>query len=499
MAPRPDRLRRGIRRSPGGRCSRTLALLTLAAVALSSCTLGPDFTQPAAPETDRYNVNGDPAAAVGAGSGTQWIEAGKAPDAQWWRLYQSPELDTAVAAAVTGNLTLQIAEARLRQSKDALQAGKGVFYPQVSGSLNQTRQNYNPAIVGAPSGAGVFNLTTLSANVSYVLDVFGANRRAVESLGAQVEAQRANVRAAYLILTGNITNTIMTIGAYSDLIAEIRALITLEGEQLAIDEKRYRAGLADFSAVLATRNAIATLEASLQPLRQQLTQAEHLLAALEGKETGAWSAPAVHLSSLTMPQSVPLSLPSQLVKQRPDILLAEANLHSASATVGVATAALLPTFSITGNMGDISTSMSNLFGGSGGIWGFGGSILAPVFNGGTLTAQRQAAIDAFEASGLTYRQTVIVAIAQVADCIKAIEHDALAVRAQTQAQAAAGQSLMLAQASFSGGTSNYLTVLTAQITLAQANVNLIQARAQYFQDTTALIVALGGGWWDHEL
>ena len=498
MAPRPDRLRRGIRRSPGGRCSRTLALLTLAAVALSSCTLGPDFTQPAAPETDRYNVNGDPAAAVGAGSGTQWIEAGKAPDAQWWRLYQSPELDTAVAAAVTGNLTLQIAEARLRQSKDALQAGKGVFYPQVSGSLNQTRQNYNPAIVGAQSGSGVFNLTTVSANVSYVLDVFGANRRAVESLGAQVDAQRANVRAAYLILTGNITNTIVAIGAYSDLIDEIRALVALLREQLAIDEKRYRAGLVNYSAVLATRNALATLEASLQPLRQQRTQAEHLLATLEGKETGTWSAPAVHLSSLAMPQSVPLSLPSQLVNQRPDILLAEANLHSASATVGVATAALLPSFNITANMGDISTSMSNVFGGSGGIWGFGGSILAPVFNGGTLTAQRQAAIDAFEASGLTYRQTVIMAIAQVADCVKAIEHDALAVGAQTQAQAAAGQTLMLAQANFSGGTANYLTVLTAQISLAQANVNLIQARAQYFQDTTALFIALGGGWWDRE-
>ena len=323
MAPLPNRLRCGVRVSPGGRRSRTLAILTLVAVALAGCTLGPDFTQPAAPETDRYNVNGDPTAAIGAGAGTQWIEVGKAPDAQWWRFYQSPELDAAVDAAVTSNLTLQIAEARLRQSKDALQAGKGVFYPQLSVSLDQTRQNYNPAIVGAQSGSGVFNLTTVSANVSYVLDVFGANRRAVESLGAQVEAQRANVRAAYLILTGNITNTIMTIGAYSDLIAEIRALITLEGEQLAIDEKRYRAGLADFSAVLATRNAIATLEASLQPLRQQLTQAEHLLAALEGKETGAWSAPAVHLSSLTMPQSVPLSLPSQLVKQRPDILLAE--------------------------------------------------------------------------------------------------------------------------------------------------------------------------------
>ena len=499
MAPLPNKPSRSERFASFGRGSRTLALLMLAALALSSCTLGPDFTKPAAPETDRYNVNGDPTAAVGAGTGTQWIEAGKAPDAQWWRFYQSPELDSAVDAAVTGNLTLQIAEARLRQSKDALQAGKGVFYPQLSASLNQTRQNYNPAIVGAPSGAGVFNLTTLSANVSYALDVFGANRRAVESLGAQVDAQRANVRAAYLILTGNITNTIMAMGAYSDLIDEIQALITLEREQLAIDEKRYRAGLVNFSAVLATRNTLATLEASLQPLQQQLTQAEHLLATLEGKETGAWSAPTVHLSSLAIPQSVPLSLPSQLVNQRPDILLAEANLHSAGATVGVATAALLPSFNITGNMGDISTSMSNLFGGSGGIWGFGGSILAPVFNGGTLTAQRQAAIDAFEASGLTYRQTVIIAIAQVADCVKAIEHDALAVGAQTQAQAAAGQALMLAQANFSGGTANYLTVLTAQISLAQANVNLIQARAQYFQDTTALIVALGGGWWNREL
>ena len=487
-----------MRSMPGGRCSRTLAVLTLAIAALSGCTLGPDFAQPAAPHTDRYDVGGDPVAMDGAGSGTQRFETGKAPDAHWWRVYQSPELDAAVDAAVTDNLTLQIAEARLRQSRDALQAGKGVFYPQLSVSLDQTRQNYNPAIVGAPSGSGVFNLTTLSANVSYALDVFGANRRAVESLGAQVDAQRANVRAAYLILTGNITNTIMAIGAYSDLIDETGALIALEHEQLAIDEKRYRAGLVDFSAVLATRNTIATLEASLQPLRQQLTQAGHLLATLEGKETGEWSAPAVHLSSLAMPQSVPLSLPSQLVRQRPDILLAEANLHSASATVGVATAALLPSFNITGNMGDISTSMSNLFAGSGGIWGFGGSILAPVFNGGTLTAQRQAAIDAFEASGLTYRQTVILAVAQVADCLKALEHDALAVGAQTQARAAAEQALMLAQASFGGGTANYLTVLTAQISLAQSNVSLIQARAQYFQDTSALFVALGGGWWDRE-
>ena len=157
---------------------------------------------------------------------------------------------------------------------------------------------------------------------------------------------------------------------------------------------------------------------------------------------------------------------------------------------------MLPGFNITANMGDISTSMSNLFAGSGGIWGFGGSILAPVFSGGTLSAQRQAALDAFEASALTYRQTVIVAIAQVADCIKAIEHDALAVGAQTQAVAAAGQALMLAQANFGGGTSNYLPVLSAQIALHQANISLLQARALYFQDTTALFVSLGGGWWD---
>ena len=161
MAPLPNRLRCGVRVSPGGRRSRTLAILTLVAVALAGCTLGPDFTQPAAPETDRYNVNGDPTAAIGAGAGTQWIEVGKAPDAQWWRFYQSPELDAAVDAAVTSNLTLQIAEARLRQSKDALQAGKGVFYPQLSVSLDQTRQNYNPAIVGAQDGLPVLAIVAI--------------------------------------------------------------------------------------------------------------------------------------------------------------------------------------------------------------------------------------------------------------------------------------------------------------------------------------------------
>ncbi len=466
---------------------------------MAGCTVGPDFTPPQAPSTERYNVGGDPVSTIDTGTGTQWIEVGKAPDAKWWRLYQSPALDAAVEAGLTDNLNLQVAQARLRQSKDSLQAGKGVFYPQLGVSLDQTRQNYNPSIVGNPSGTGVFNLTTISANVSYALDVFGANRRAVEGLAAQVDAQRANVRAAYLILTGNITNTIVAISAYRDLIDEVLALIALEREQLAIDETRYRAGVVNFSSVLATRNALATLEASLQPLQQQLIQAEHLLATLEGKETGVWVPPVVHLSSLSVPKAVPLSLPSQLVNQRPDILLAEANLHSASATVGVATAAMLPGFNITANMGDISTSMSNLFAGSGAIWGFGGSILAPVFSGGTLTAQRQAAIDAFEASALTYRQTVIVAIAQVADCIKAIEHDALAVSAQTRAVAAAEQTLTLAQANFGGGTTNYLPVLSAQIALGQAKISLLQARAQYFQDTTALFVSLGGGWWDTAL
>jgi NodT family efflux transporter outer membrane factor (OMF) lipoprotein len=390
---------------------------------------------------------------------------------------------------------MQSAQASLRQSEDNLRAGYGIFFPQLSASFQPVRQRYSPSRFGQSTGPKTFNLYTLTTTVSYVLDVFGGERRTVEGLGAQVDVQYYNAQGTYLTLSGNIVNAMVAEAAYQVEIEATEQMIGFLKEQTSIIGAQATTGIVPYSNLLSIQTQLATTEATLPPLRQQLAHTRHLLATLAGQPPADWAPPRVTLSELKLPDDLPVSLPSDLVRQRPDILVAEARLHSASAQIGVATAAMLPNFNLTANYGLNSTTLATLFASSAAFWTMGASLATPVIQGPTLWFQRKAAIDAYQQALANYRQTVLAALAQVADALDALQHDAEALRAQSLALNSAAEALHLIQANFQAGTVNYLQFLIADYQYQQADLGYIQAAGQRFQDTAALFVALGGGWW----
>jgi len=483
------------RLSPRSRNASSASLLCGIAL-LAGCTVGPDFVRPKAPAADHYNQGKDPSETVPVEGKSQRFEQGVGPVANWWNLFGSKQLDATVAEGFANNPSLEAAQASLRQSDDNLRAGYGIFYPQVNADLIPERQKFSPARFGSPAPANIFNLVTLSATVSYSLDIFGGQHRAIENLQSQVDLQRSTLLAAYLSLSGNIVNSAIAMAAYRGEIEYTEQLIALQKELIAITEKQVQAGTVPFASVLSLRSQLAALEAALPPLRQMLSQSEHLLATLAGHAPAEWVPAPVSMAELTLPDKLPLSLPSELVRQRPDILAAEAQLHGASANIGVATAALFPSFTLNGTFGQNATSMSGFFGSNSNFWSIGADLAAPLFNGGTLSAKKQAAVDAYRQSLAVYRQTVLGAFAQVADTVRALEHDAETMQAQSRSVSASEQSLHLSQVNYQAGLTNYLQVLAADIQYHQARLGYLQARAQRLQDTTALFVALGGGWWN---
>jgi NodT family efflux transporter outer membrane factor (OMF) lipoprotein len=463
---------------------------------LSGCTVGPDFVRPKAPSADHYNQGLDPAETVAVEGQSQRFEQGVGPVANWWNLFDSKQLDAIVVEGLANNPSLEAAQASLQQSNDNLRAGYGIFYPQINAGLGASRQRNSPASIGSPLPGSVFNLVTLSASISYPLDIFGGERRAIENLQSQVDLQRSYVLGTYLALSGNIVNTAIAMAAYQEEIKYTEELIVLQKEQIAITEKQAQAGIVPFASVLILRNQLASLEVTLPPLRQRLSQSEHLLATLAGHVPSEWTPAQVAMAELSLPGTLPLSLPSELVRQRPDILIAEAQLHGASASIGVATAAQFPSFTLNGTYGQGSSSMNGLFGSNANFWSLGANIAAPLFNGGTLSAKKQSAIDAYQQSLALYRQTVLDSFAQVADTVRALEHDAETMQAESQSVSTSAESLHLTQVNYQAGLINYLQVIAADIQYHQAKLGYLQAQAQRLQDTTALFISLGGGWWN---
>lgn len=471
-------------------------LCGISLLVLSGCTVGPDFVRPKAPAINHYNQGRDPVETVAVQGQSQRFEQGVGPVANWWNLFDSKKLDAVVAEGLANNQNLEAAQASLRQSNDNLQAGYGIFYPQINAGLGASRQKNSPASLGSPLPGSVFNLVTLSASISYPLDLFGGERRAIENLQSQVDLQRSYVLGTYLALSGNIVNTAIAMAAYQEEVKNTEELIALQKEQIAITEKQAEAGIVPFASVLSLRNELASLDATLPPLQQRLSQAEHLLATLAGHAPSEWAPAQVAMDELSLPDKLPLSLPSELVRQRPDILAAEAQMHAANAGIGVATAAQFPSFTLNGTYGQSRSSMSGLFGRNANFWSLGADIAAPLFNGGTLSAKKQSAIDAYQQSLALYRQTVLDSFAQVADTVRALEHDAETMQAESQSVSTSEDSLHLTQVNYQAGLINYLQVIAADIQYHQAKLGYLQAQAQRLQDTTALFMALGGGWWN---
>lgn len=481
---------------------RRLPGLVLCCLALGGCAaVGPDFARPSAPKTASYThapLPAQTAAAPGHGGAAQRFDPDAPIAADWWRVFASDKLDGIVRAALARNPSLQSAESRLRQAQETLSAAYGVIYPNVDANLGATHQKFSSVRFGGSPGSRIFTVYAGGINVTYSLDLFGRARRALEGQIAQVDYQRYELQAARLALLGNVVNTAIAGAGYRAQIEANQQLAALERRLLQITEAQVRAGTVPAANALSARAQLAATEAAIPPLAQRVSQSEHLLALLQGQAPGDGSVPAITLRDLTLPQRLPVSLPSQLVRQRPDILAAEAQLHAASANIGVATAALYPDFSLSASYGQNSLTLGSFFDSINNLWSLGANLTAPIFHGGTLRAQRRVAVEAYHGALASYRQTVLGAFAQVADVLRALEHDAEALAAQQRAMQASQRNLDIMQASYKAGASNYLAVLIAERQYQQARLGYVQSLTQRYQDSATLYSALGGGWWHAE-
>ncbi len=467
----------------------------LCASLLLGCAVGPNFKRPAAPSTAKYTSGAQPTDADAEGR-AQRFDVGRDVQAEWWHLFGSREIDALVKQALAHNPNLESARASLRRSQNAMRAGYGVFFPQVDVGASAAYQRFSALRFGSTQPPSEFALYTLTGTVTYLVDIWGGQRRQVESLSAQVDAQRYTLAGAYVMLCGNLVNAFIARAGYRAQIEATRALVELERDQVHITEVQAGSGTVPFSNVLALRAQLASTEALLPQLQVKSDQADDLIAALVGVVPGNWSSPDVKLAELVLPADVPVTLPSKLVRQRPDILTAEALLHSANAQIGVATAAMLPNLTLSATGGWNNTDIASLFDPNGLFWSLGGGITQPIFHGGTLWYQRKAAIEARNQALYDYQQTVLSAFQQVADTLRALEHDAQYLQAESNAVAASEQALGLMRANYQSGVASYVQVLIANAQYLQSKDAYLQAIAQRLQDTVALFVALGGGWWN---
>lgn len=378
-----------------------------------------------------------------------------------------------------------------------VQIGNSLF-PTINTTNYAQRQRYSTVAIGAGAGSDqalIFNLYNVSVNVSYTLDVFGGARREIESLRAQVDYQQFELLATYLTLTANIVTTAISIASFQEQIAATEELIKIESNVLGVLKKQYQLGGISNADVLTQQTTLEQTRATLPPLKQNLATAKHALSALTGVFPDS-PLPSIKLKTLKLPRELPVSLPSVLVRQRPDIRASEALLHAASAQIGVATAALFPAVTMTGSYGWINTVIQHLISPPNNIWSIIGQVAQPLFQGGALLANRRAKIDAYQQAEAQYRQTVIQAFQNVADTLKALEYDAQTVQAQARAESAARGALDLTLAQYRLGGINYINLLNAQHQYQETRINLIKAQAARFSDTAALFQALGGGWWN---
>ena len=473
-----------------------LGLALSTAILVTGCEVGPDFAPPVAPAATHYTSGEDPANTVAADGVTQHFSTAAAVPSDWWRLFNSPKLDAAVLQGLAGSPTIALAEANLRQARDSLRAGQGVFYPQIDGAAGASRQRPSHSASPANLSEGTYNLFTLSASVSYTLDIFGGEQRAVEVLEATANYQQNVARAASLTLISNIANAVIANAAYDAEIKATEEIIGFERQQVRLASAQSTAGTMPYADMLVLESQLEASEALLPPLRQKLVLGEDLLSVLMGRLPSEAQLPKIEFAELSLPRAMPLSIPSALVRQRPDILQAEASLHAASAGIGVATAAMLPNLSLTGAFGSSSTTGAGMFTPSSVLWSLGAGVVQPIFHGGTLWYQREAAKDAFDASAASYRQIVLVAFGQVADTLRALEHDAEALAAEDRAVRTASHALLLMQANYTAGLATYVSLLLADIQYHDARIAEIGARATRYQDSVALFAALGGGWWN---
>jgi NodT family efflux transporter outer membrane factor (OMF) lipoprotein len=466
---------------------------------LAGCTVGPDFHTPAPPDTQTYTREAPPAAtaaASGAAGAEQRFVAAKRATPEWWKAFGSDTLDRLVDAALRDSPTLASARAKLMEARENYHAQSGATrYPSVDAAVSATRQKVDPAafgITGVPN-PGPFTLFDASVSVSYTLDVFGGNRRALEATAAQVDYSAFQFEAARLSIAGNVVSAAIRRASLAQQIALTRRLLDAQERQLSIMEARFRAGGIAQIDLHAQRTLVAQTRASLPPLAAQLDAADHQLAILLGLAPSKADFDGLTLDTLHLPETVPLTLPSTLARERPDIRASEALLHQASANVGVATANLYPSFSLSAGAGTQRTNIHDIVNGLN-VWNIGLNLTQPLFHGGELRAKQRAASAAYEAALADYQQTVLLALQQVADTLSALQNDARTLQARDDAAREARASLAATEARFTAGGVSRFDLIDSQRQALQTELDRTRAQADRMSDTTALFQSLGGGW-----
>jgi NodT family efflux transporter outer membrane factor (OMF) lipoprotein len=477
--------------------------LSLAATVLVACAVGPNFQPPSPPRDagaylpkDQTLPEATVAAPVAGGEAQRFVRSQDIPG-QWWTLFESPELNGLIEEALKHSPTLEAAQAALKQANETVAAQRGAFLPSFTGTLQAQRSDSSLAAIGLPgNGSYLYTLNGASVNVAYTLDVFGGIRRQVEALQAQADYERSLLEASYLTLTANVVTAAVTEASLRAQVAATEEVARVQRAQLDITQRRVTAGGASRADVLQQQAVLLATLATLPALKTQLAQERDLLATYVGSLPASYAGAAFQLDALRLPQDLPVSMPSRLVEQRPDVREYSALLHEATAQVGVATANMLPQLSLTGSYGADSVKFADLFSPASAVWNLAGSLTQPLFKGGQLLHQRRAAVAAAQQAAANYRATVLTAFQNVADSLLALEGDAEVLAAQRSAEQSASESLRLVQAQYKAGGANYLQVLTAEQAYQNATLALVKARAQRFIDTAALFQALGGGWWN---
>ena len=467
---------------------------------LAGCAVGPDFRQPEPPSSSTY-MAGQPSgtvAAKGPGGTKQRFDTGADIPSEWWSLFRSDSLDRLVRIALDESPTLAQASARLTQAREDFNARAGATqYPAVDAGLSATRQKLNLASLGVPNvpETGPFTLYNASVSVSYALDLFGGNRRALEGLGAQVDYRNFELEAARRTVAANVVNAAIRQASLRARIAITHDLLEAQGRQFTITEDRYKAGGVSALDVRNQNLLLDQTRALLPPLERQLAQVTHQLAVYLGREPSEAAIDGFDLDSLHLPEEVPLSLPSSLARKRPDIRAAEALWHQACANVGVATADLYPKITISGSLGSQRTSSGDLLSGTN-VWSIAGNLMQPIFHGGELRARKRSAVAAYDEAAAAYRQTVLQGLQEVADTLSALDKDARTLQARADGAEHARVGYEIARQQYQLGGISHLALLDAQRQLLQSEFDRVQAQADRYADTAALLQALGGGWRD---
>ena len=469
---------------------------------LPGCLVGPNFKRPVAPKVSGYTttpLSTTSSTANATGGEAQHFSKQMDIPGEWWALFHSKPLNDLIERSLKANPDIKAAQAALKVAHENVLAQKGAFYPSIAGSFfasrHKTSQELSPATA---SGALYYNLFTPQVTVSYVADVFGLNRRTVESLQAQAGQARFALVAAHITLSANVAAAAIQEASLRAQIDATRQLIAINSNLVQVVRNQLAKHAATRADLAAQESLLAQINATLPPLEKQLAQQRDLLAALSGGFPSEALAEKFELANLQLPQKLPVSLPSRLVEQRADVRQADENMHSTSAQIGVAVANRLPNFILTADAGTMALKAAKMFSAGAGFWDLGASITQPIFQGGTLLHKERAARAAYVQAAEQYRGTVITAFQNVADVLNALQHDADSLKSAAAAADAAKVTLDLTRRQLetgSTGEASQLALLNAEQTHQQAVINLVQTQANRYEDTAALFQALGGGWW----